>query len=312
MSIDRLKTVFNILASGCNVEWSIQLLKISNSKSDTTSYATRRILLEPNEKLSEIVFNIANKYFNVNEGIFYKYTAVNDYDGGADSLVIYKLSQNNDMIASSYKNLIEAIASPDVESNVKNYNSAYIIKGQIPIDEKLISVKLISMRKPIIRLKHRFFSIDKASYKEISEDVLHLIISTDVIIIDGDIYFFTLSGENLFNMPRAYKKICEKDIEVIKCADIISNFEKFETVAQSKHNPRKFVAFNEEALNILKNINTRQRISRQFDIRLDNNNKFDTSIDGTAEKLIKILCQRAMLDPLRKTAYEVTGATQWK
>ena len=131
--------------------------------------------------------------------------------------------------------------------------------------------------------------------------------------LDKSIYFLSLAGENLFNMARSYKKVCHDKVEQIEQSAIVTDTEIFKGVAESGHNPRKFVAFNEKRLTALKNKNTRNSIAKKFSIPLDaETGKFDTSVDGASEKIVKLLCNKGMLDPFDKDAVEVDGARQWK
>ena len=53
-------------------------------------------------------------------------------------------------------------------------------------------------------------------------------------------------------------------------------------------------------------------MARQFSIPLDAENRFDASVDGAAEKIVKLLCKKGMIDPFVKAAVEVTGAKKWQ
>ena len=81
----------------------------------------------------------------------------------------------------------------------------------------------------------------------------------------------------------------------------------------SGHNPRRFVSFNEERLTALKKKAKRTSIAAKFSIPLDPaSGKFDTTVEGASEKIVKLLCNKGMLDPFDNDAVEVDGARQWK
>lgn len=312
MSIERLKMIFENLEN-CN-NWSLQLLRIIDYARDgKIKYGARQISLNPDDKLNSFVSEIAKKYLSEGKGGLSSYVTVIPYDGSTDSLSIYKLCKPNsliDKIKNEYQNFLKAIANPDVENNVKNYNSAYLIKGQLSIAGEEIPVKLISMQKPITTLQHKFWQ-QAGSYSEISGDIISLRLSIDVMIVGEDIYFFKLAaGEKLFNMPRAYKEACHKYVLQIKTADIVSDFGSFQAVAESGHNPRRFISFNESYLSSLNNANTRKKIANKFSIPITNS-KFDTSISEISEKLIKILCNKGMLNPFNNEPCEVMGTKRW-
>ena len=112
-------------------------------------------------------------------------------------------------------------------------------------------------------------------------------------------------------MERAYKKICQEKVEVIKDIGIVTDIEAFIGVAISGHNPRKFISFNNERIESLKDDKMKSIISKQFRIPLIDG-KFDTSNNDASEKLIKLLCGKGKIDPFNNKPVEVAGAKEWK
>ena len=113
-------------------------------------------------------------------------------------------------------------------------------------------------------------------------------------------------------MARAYKAVCHDAVSEVESTGIISGADTFRTVAESGHNPRKFVAFDRERLNALRNTNTRKAMAKRFSIPLDSENRFDATVDGAADKIVKLLCNKGMVDPFTNVAVEVSGAKQWQ
>ena len=113
--------------------WSLQLLKISTSKTAGTKYASRQIQLEPASETVSFISEISKKYLSRGKGSLDSYTDIVDYDGTASGTTIYKLDKENTLIASEYDAFLTEIANPDVEADPFAYTSAYVIKGIIPI-----------------------------------------------------------------------------------------------------------------------------------------------------------------------------------
>ena len=113
--------------------WSLQLLKISTSKTAGTKYASRQIQLEPASEMVSFISEISKKYLSRGKGSLDSYTDIVDYDGTASGTTIYKLDKENTLIASEYDAFLTEIANPDVEADPFAYTSAYVIKGIIPI-----------------------------------------------------------------------------------------------------------------------------------------------------------------------------------
>ncbi|MBQ9601899.1 MAG: DUF4868 domain-containing protein [Neisseriaceae bacterium] len=165
------------------------------------------------------------------------------------------------------------------------------------------------MQSPITKLKQKFQLLHPSGrFSQITHPILTLRTSVDVVMIGDTIYFLTLAGENLFNMVRAYKAVCHDAVTEIEGTGIISSMD----FAESWHNPRKFVSFDKECLNALKNTNTRKAMAKRFSIPLDGENRFYTSADGAADKIVKLLCNKGMVDPFKNVAVEVSGAKQWQ
>lgn len=309
MSLQKIYSVFQNINS-CT-DWSLQLLRVSKSRRDGAHYASREIRLSPPGRIMEFVNEVADRYIGRQGGLLASYSCVEDYDGSAVGTTIYRLASDADVIASEYREFVEALANPETESDPLMINpQAYVIKGQITINEDNVALKLISMQKPITILKHKFLH-DNGTFREISEKVLSLKPILDIIIVDDTVYFLTMAGESLFNMERSYRTICNEKIETIRGMDIMSDYDIFSETAASGHNPRRFLAFNQGRLTALGNRTTRRAMARKFAIPL-RDDKFDTTVTGVSEKIVKLLCNRGMVDPFEDSAVEVAGAKRWQ
>ena len=223
------------------------------------------------------------------------------------------MKHDDPLISSEYEAFIKTIANPDVEAEVFTFTSAYVLKCTLTQGVDSVPVKLVSMQSPITQLKQKYnLRHFNGKFSPISGPVLTLRTSIDVVIVGDIAYLLTLAGENLFSMERAYKSVCHDAINEIESAGIISNAKSFRAIAETGHNPRKFVSFSRERLNALKQDNTRKVMSERFSIPLDKDSKFDTSDEKSADKLVRLLCNKGMIDPFMDTAVEVSGAKKWQ
>lgn len=308
MSIDKLKHAFRN-APEYN-EWSLQLLHIATSKRSGTVYTGRGLRLSPENKIMEFISELSNVYTDNTKGRLLSYTDVLEYDGTAIGNVVYKLSTDNEIIRDEYVLLIDAIASPDNEINpLKFAAEAYILSGVITIENIEYSAKFISMQNPLVKLKHKFIN-DNGTFKEIKDRVLSLRHSIDVVILDDVVYMLTLAGEKLFDMERSYRAICTKKIDEIIQTDILSDAEPFKYIAGNGHNPRRFLSFNENRLNRLQDQNERERMAKKFNIPIIDG-KFNTTQQGAVEKIVKLLCNKGMIDPFEDVPVEVAASKKW-
>lgn len=311
LSIEFLTKIFEKLPECEN--WCLQLLRITNSKKNGINYATMQVVLTPNNKLHDYVWNISKRYTKGKDSFINAFDKVVDYDGSAVGNVIYKLDAENMLINAALQKLKMAIANPDVESNPLEFDaSAYLIKGQLILDDKDVNVKLISMNKPLTTLKNKF-SIkvwEEPKFEEITNKVLSLRNSFDAIIIDNNIYFLDFAAEKLFNLEHVYHKICNEKVDLICQKDIVFAPDNFRQIATSGHNPRRFISFNANGLALLQDEKIRDEISKKFSLLLKDG-KFDTSDENTSKKLVKVLCKKGMLDPFEDVAVEVESAKKW-
>ena len=309
MTLGKLKAVFAALPN-CTA-WSLQLLKISASMQSGTSYTGREITLSPEGTLASFVSEISDRYINESNGVLASYHDITEYDGSTVDKVVYSLSRTNTLIADEYNTLMEAIANPDTELDPLEFKArAYVLRGIICIDNEEKAIKLISIQNPVTSLKHKFLRAN-GTFTEITDKVISLRASIDVIIINDTVYMLTLAGENLFNMERAYKATCTMKLEEIEQCNIVTDFAAFSSVAGSGHNPRKFVSFNDSHLQKLKNSRSRAKMAKKFNIPM-NGDLFDTSQPGAADKIVKLLCDRGMVDPFDDNPMEVAGSKKWE
>lgn len=291
--------------------WSLQVLQIKPSKRAGTEYTGREITFDPAGRLEEFVSEVSELYIGAKGCFDAKFVNLSEYDGSANGKTIYKLNGTSPLIASEYNSLMQALANPNSEVDPFEMKArASVLIGQFERDETIIPIKLISMQNPITMLKHRFMQ-NKGAFQELDKKVLTLRPTIDVLIYGNEVYLFTLNGENLFNMERSYKVLCSDYIAKVQESEIVVNIEKFSSVAGSGHNPRRFVSYNQSHLEKLKNASTRRKIATKFSIPM-NGGKFDTTQEGVTEKIVKILCDKGMVDPFESLPMEVPSAKKWE
>lgn len=308
MSLARIKQVLTHLEEAKDVVF--QIVQMNTSRNGDTAYIVRPVTFEPIDKMKSFLLEIHDKYLDSKKGLDKMFSACIAYDGSADGKNVYYLETDNALIQKEYDLLLEALAAPAVEQDPLLMKAiASMITFSIEDDGEILPVKLISMQNPITTLKHKFFC-NKGRFEEFSEKVLNLRTSIDVIIVGDKVYFLTMAGEKLFNMERAYKKLCADYVVAIKDSGIIVNVDGFTDVALHGHNPRRFVAYNKKNLEQLQNSSTRERIAKLFSVKLTDG-KLDATDPKDAERIVKILCNKGMTDPFREEAMEVSGARKW-
>lgn len=304
MSVDFLKKVLTGIK--CMDSLSVQLLRVTNNRKGTVYYA-RQIQIHPEKELYEYIESMCDGINVVVE----KTEGIDDYCGDIVKGCIYKLSIHNDMILDYYDSLLNATSNPSIEGDVIKQNwNALLLKGYIKIDGTEKEIMLVSMKSPVSILKNKFVISERNCFTKLDKPMLTLNKNIDAIIVDNTLYMLTMQAENLFNMERSYRKRCETKVDEIIKLGILTNSDSFNKIATHGQNPRRFVTFNQGRLDAIKNPNSREKYMQMFRINMKNN-RIDTEDEKSAERLVKFLCEKAMLDPIDEEPREVSAAKAW-
>ena len=310
MSKQQLKDSFSKLCQ-CQA-WSLQLLQIKNSVRNGTTYISREIEIAPETKAFEYL-RALSEYYCSDKGID-AYSSVDAYTGDVVNHVIYKLSREDSLIKDACARLMTKIADPDRETPIMSIKpNALILKGSVSsgaADAPDIPVVLVFMRNPITVLSNKYALGINGKFREIQEPVLALRKTLDVAIIGDHIYLFTLNGEALFNMEKTYKAICKTQAEEISQCGFLTDAETFKMVADQGRNPRRFVAYNPAHFEALKDVERRSQLAAKFDLPMSGE-QLVTHDAKAVERLIKFLCDKAMLDPCDESPVEVYATKPW-
>lgn len=310
MPIEIVEEIFKSIPT--NKNWGLHLLCFNHSKRNGTVYKCRRIELEPSSKLNELIQNISDVYSISAKKRISTYNDIREYDGTCNSTTIYKISEDNANVSIDLDALFQGVADFDIETNPTEIKpQAYILCGNININDEEHQVKLISMNSPITTLKNRFLH-SKGKFWEIKEKVLNLRTTINVLIYDRTVFFMDMSGETLFNMERAYRNKCNEVVCEIETMNIVSDINIFKNIATTGQNPRRFTSFSKSKLQLLTQKKNRDKAAKYFNILLsEDKKKFDTSDKSNAEKLVKLLCGKAMWDIIEEKPVEVDGTKSW-
>ena len=315
MSFSKLFNVFSALKKPNS--WSLYLININKpERGGAVTYLAHSISLRPQEALLGFVGEIADKFWQperrINRGKLNEFSDVSDYDGTAEAKKIYRISTDHELIQEDVRKLKYAMADVDVDNEWSFFESAYVIRGGIPIDDEETDVMLISARKPVTVLNNKY-SLRGDIFQEIKEKVLSLTPMIDLILVGQLVYFFTSEAEKLFDLERSYRKTCDRKVTRILECNIVNSAELFKTYAKKGFNPRRFVTFSQSKLESLMLREMRISVSSTFGIPLEEGgDRFDISDPKNADKLVKILCNKGMIDAFDQRAVEVSSAKKWE
>ena len=310
MSLDFVREIFQKLPDCQN--WSAHLLGFKHSKRNGTIYNCRKIELEPVGEMNKLIQSISELYVGEDKHRLSKYVDVREYDGTCNGTTIYKISENSSNVEIDLDALFQGITDSDTEADPLEMKSqAYVLCGCLQINNEEHQLKLISMSTPITLLKNRFMH-NNGKFWAIKNKVLHLHTIINVLVYDKTVYFLDMSGETLFNMERAYKLKCSEVVSEIETMNIVSDFDAFRNIATTGSNPRRFAAFSKSKLQLLMKKKNREKAAKYFEIPLtEDKQQFNTKEKVYAEKLVKVLCGKAMWDIMEEVPVEVDGSKRW-
>ena len=153
--------------------------------------------------------------------------------------------------------------------------------------------------------------LGKDGFKKVDDPILTLNKNLDALVINDVFYMFTMQAENLFNMERSYRLRCETKLKEICTMGILSNEMAFREIASKGQNPRRFISFNQSRLDVLKNETSRRKYMKMFAIEMKEDGTINTEDEKSSVRLVKFLCEKAMIDPVDESPREVSAAKVW-
>lgn len=173
-----------------------------------------------------------------------------------------------------------------------------------------VDVILISKRNPIKVFTDKLISFEKNKFEKKNCRVLTLGEDIDMLIVNDMLYMFSDKSESFLSMERTYNKKCDEVLDKIGELQLVNNMEKLIEIGKKGHNPRGFVSYNEESLNILKDPQRNSMIVNKFGVKVQEG-MIQIDTDEDAKNLIKLLCNKGALNPFNGNAIEVKSAKKW-
>lgn len=164
-------------------------------------------------------------------------------------------------------------------------------------------------RSPLKKIKFGGF-FRRGKFVEVEKAILTLPTKVDAIHLDGKLFFLSGTARDQL-VPKA--EIAAKaagTIEAAIRAGGLSDENLFREVASSGHNPRRMMQWNSENYEFVKSSKGRA-VRRKFQLSMEDG-KLKIGAKAEAERLIKLVTERGMLDPFTDGAREVSSAKAWR
>lgn len=176
-------------------------------------------------------------------------------------------------------------------------------------DENGELVKLVSLASPIKMCKHTFLC-EAGSFKEITSPILTLPLKIDVIIGNGRLYLLSEAGERFMISKEELSRQTESKVETVVKENLVTSPDVFKRISLTGLNPRRYLRFNGDKLRALQDVKLRRKLAKKFSLPL-RDDLFITEDKDVVDGLVRLLCDKGMVDPVSDQPMAVSGAERW-
>lgn len=304
---EELRKAFEPLAQCGDTSFTLHAIKIGHGEENgEISYAAHSLSIRPQDDLIAYLKEVGTGYVGDKKPIISDEFDVKPYDGTVlDENEAFVISGKDGRVKKCFRDFCDVWATESVEHGADSIDPNAIA---ICDDDK--NCIFLSLRKPFSILKHKFWYAD-SDYKKIPGKVLTLSTKMDAVIIGETLYFLTIAGAQAFVSESICKNVAKDKADALAKLEYISGAENLAAVSLTGLNPRRYLGYNEGSVAELRNATKRRDIAKTFGIKYANG-KFDLSEKGDAERFIKVICNRGMVDPFTEGPVEVTSSKAWK
>lgn len=305
--LTELRKAFEALAQCADVDFTLHAIKIGHAEENgEISYVAHSLSIRPQDDLIAYLKEVGTGYVGDKKPIISDDFDVKPYDGTAlDENEAFVISGKDGRVKKCFRDFCDVWATESVEHGADS-----IDPNAIAICDADKNYIFLSVRKPFSILKHKFWYAD-SSYKRISDKILTLSTKMDAVIVGDKLYFLTISGAQSFVSEPICKKVAKEKVEEVTKREYILGAETLTAISLTGLNPRRYLGYNAERVADLDNQTKRRDVAKTFGITYSKG-KFDLTDKADAEKFIKVICNRGMVDPFTDGPVEVTGSKVWK
>lgn len=305
--ITELRKAFEALEQCGDASFTLHAIKIGHvEENGEISYAAHSLSIRPQDDLIAYLKEVGTGYVGARKPIISDDFDVRPYEGTAlDENEAFVISGKDGRVKKCFSDFCDVWATESVEHGADSIDPNAIA---ICDDDK--NCIFLSLRKPFSILKHKFWYAD-SSYEKISDKILTLSTKIDAVIVGDKLYFLTIAGAQAFVSESICKKVAKEKAEAVAKLEYISGVETLTNISLAGLNPRRYLGYNAERVADLGNQAKRRDIAKTFGITYAKG-KFDLTDKSDAEKFIKVICNRGMVDPFTDDPVEVTGSKVWK
>ena len=301
--VDRIRKAFSSLKYDSK-SFDLFSMRIDHNECNgEIAYHAQSICVRSAEERDLSLSRLCDKYVGGRKTIISEEFNVRRYDASAlDEHDAFFVSQKDQLICKSSDDFLRALMDAGVECNAEEITpNAMVLANN--------DYKFVSAYTPITMLKNKFWFCD-GEYSIVDKPILTMPTKVDAIIIGDICYFLTIAGAQVFVSESISKKVALEKTDLIAELPYLKGVEALKAISQSGLNPRRFLGFNQQRVDDMKDAKNRCKIAKIFGITCKGG-CLDLSEKGDAERFIKVVCNRGMMDPFTDDPVEVTGSKSW-
>ncbi|EOR25301.1 hypothetical protein A500_10505 [Clostridium sartagoforme AAU1] len=291
--------------------WSSVLVEYNHSK-HPNEYICYDMNFSSVDLLSTTITGMCDAFLSIVKKYDKK---VIDYTGENPKNVVDKLSTNNTVISTCWNFLIEHINNSDDTTNFKHIKAnAYVFIGSYTLsDGTSENIYLITRKNPLLTYKKGrtpIFTSQNNTIAKADEPLVQFSKSFDAIVYKNTMYMINNNCESIFNMEYTHKILCKKHLSELEAANIIANFENYDSFASSGQNPKKFITYDASIVEKLTQTKWKNKLAKDLKIPLDSTTKkFDLHEEANARKFTLAICGKTKLNMFDDGICEVPSST---
>ena len=153
----------------------------------------------------------------------------------------------------------------------------------------------MSRKNPVLTFKKRvpILSARNNTIKETTEPLVQFGKSFSILIVDNTLYSINNNFEGIFNIEYSHKIVCQERLQDLEAADIVDDISSYKLFASSGQNPKKFITYNPEIVEKLKEQEYKDILKNRLHIPVNPaTDKFDLSDSKNARNFTLAICDK--------------------
>ncbi|KPH70902.1 Kiwa anti-phage protein KwaB-like domain-containing protein [Oceanobacillus caeni] len=289
--------------------WSLDVINY-NHKSRPYEYTCYSLNFQSDEVLKNTINDMCSKFNSIIDRYGRK---VQEYTGANSKNVVDKISVSNKLISKPWDSLIQSLSVSDDYTKLKEIKSkAFIFVGTYIDDGNDQNIYLLSRKNPIYTYKKdraKIFESRHNKIKEISEPLIQFGKTFDALIYKDTLYTINNNFESIFHMEYSHKVVCKNSLQTIREANVIKDFQSYNSFALSGQHPKKFITFDPRIIDNIQQESNLKVLVDELKIPYDyTSKKFDLIDEKQADVFTKAICGKTKYNMFTDGVCEVPNS----